>query len=101
MNHGEVHELSLRLSASFQSNGFKKGDVIGFLLPNCLKYAVVVLGSLHAGLTITTLNPIYTPHELSHQLKASNAICLITSYDTLDKVGSKHVFRREENCHVV
>ena len=70
-------------------------------MPYCLKYAVLVLGSLHAGLTITTLNPIYTLHELSHQLKASNAACLITSYDTLDKVSSKHVLRREKNCHVV
>ena len=71
---------------------------VGVLLPNCPEYAIVVLGVsfltqqhkvysasefifkggffleekktqvLHAGLTLTTLNPAYTPHELAHQV---------------------------------
>ena len=60
--------------------------MVGVLLPNCPEYAVVVLGTLHAGLTITTMNPIYTPHELAHQLNASKAKVLVTSYELLDKV---------------
>ena len=88
----ELKEHSLRLSDSLQSDGFKKGDVVGVLLPNCPEYAVIVLGCLYAGLTITTLNPIYTPHELSLQINASKAKCLVTSYETLDKVSSKYKF---------
>ena len=56
------------------------------LLPNCPEYPVVVLGTLHAGLTLTTMNPAYTPSELAHQLAASKASILVTSFTLLDKV---------------
>ena len=30
---------------------------------------------LHAGLTLTTLNPAYTPHELAHQVTLHQTLC--------------------------
>lgn len=40
--------------------GFKKGDVIAIVLANVPEYAIALLGSMEAGLVVTTVNPIYT-----------------------------------------
>jgi len=93
LTHGEVKDLALRLSAALQDD-LQPGSVVGVLLPNCPEYAVVVLGVLHAGLTLTTLNPAYTPHELAHQLDASGASTLITSYSLLEKVKTTSSLHR-------
>lgn len=86
LSHGEVREQALRFSASLQDAGIGRGSVLGVLLPNCLEYAGVVLGSLHAGATVTTMNPEYTPHELARQLKASRAKILVAANNTAEKV---------------
>ncbi|CAH1108546.1 unnamed protein product [Psylliodes chrysocephalus] len=56
----------------------QKGDVVAILLPNCPEFAISALGILEAGLVLTTLNPIYTPDEISKQLIDSSAKVLIT-----------------------
>jgi long-chain acyl-CoA synthetase len=53
--------------------GLGKGDRIAIMLPNLLQYPVALLGALRAGLTIVNVNPLYTPHELEHQLQDAGA----------------------------
>lgn len=36
------------------------GDVIAFCLPNIPEFVTATLGSIEAGLVVTTINPIYT-----------------------------------------
>jgi len=84
--HGEVKELSLRVSSSLRGLGLTKGDVVGVLLPNCIEFPLVVQGALHSGLTITPMNPAYTPPEISRQLKASKATVLVTHTSITEKV---------------
>lgn len=52
-----------------QSLGLKKGDRIAIMLPNSLQYFVTLFGALRAGLVVVNVNPLYTPRELTHQLK--------------------------------
>ena len=59
--------------------GYKKSDVIGIMLPNSPTYLLVVTGAIGAGLTVTTINPSYTPQEVARQLKMSNAKVLLTN----------------------
>ncbi|KAK5643730.1 hypothetical protein RI129_007575 [Pyrocoelia pectoralis] len=54
------------------------GDIVAILLPNIPEYAICVLGSLLANLTVTTINPIYTPDEISRQLKDTEAKAIFT-----------------------
>lgn len=39
----------------------KTGDVVAISMTNIPEYAIVALGALEAGLTLTTINPAYTP----------------------------------------
>ncbi|CAG9862852.1 unnamed protein product [Phyllotreta striolata] len=59
---GQIRGKSKNLNKALR-HAFKlqKGDVVGILLPNCPEFGIAVLGVLEAGLTITTMNPIYTP----------------------------------------
>jgi len=53
--------------------GLVPGDVVAVQSPNSLSYPVLAFGVFKAGLTITNVNPLYTPEETNHQLKDSGA----------------------------
>lgn len=50
--------LAIRLRTRFQ---LQHGDVIAIAMPNIPEYALVALGAIEAGLTITTVNPMHMP----------------------------------------
>ena len=79
----QVKEQALQIARSLQDLGLKKGNVIGLILPNCLEYPVLVQGCLYLGITVTPINPGYTPHEISRQLEAS-AASVIFGHSSLD-----------------
>jgi len=58
--------------------GFKKGDVFGILSPNCPEYAIAFHAVATLGGIVTPINPLYTKHEIAHQLKDSGARFLAT-----------------------
>lgn len=87
LNHGEVKEQALKVSSCLRSLGLKKGDVIGILLPNCIEYPLIIQGALHSGLVVTTINPLYTPHEISRQLTASKATVIFSHVSIQEKVA--------------
>ena len=49
--------LAVRLQTKFKMG---KGDVLAICLPNLPEYPLATLGAIEAGLTVTTVNPIYT-----------------------------------------
>ena len=65
--------------------GFGKGDVFAIYSPNLPEYAVTFFGVAMAGGVSTTINPLYTPAELTRQLKDSGAKFLVTIPQFLDK----------------
>nr|AFQ01093.1 acyl-CoA synthetase [Glossina morsitans morsitans] len=66
--------LAVRLQRKFK---LVKGDVLAICLPNVPEYPGAILGAIEAGLTITTVNPLYTAEEISRQLIFSNAKFII------------------------
>jgi long-chain acyl-CoA synthetase len=90
ISFGELDEMSRYLGAWLQKNaGLSKGDCVAIMMPNVIQYAVAVAAILRAGLTVTNVNPLYTPRELEHQLKDSGAkaIILVENFAaTLQKV---------------
>jgi acyl-CoA synthetase (AMP-forming)/AMP-acid ligase II len=79
--------------------GFKKGDVFAIYSPNCPEYIIAFHAISLAGGTITTLNPLYTPEEIHHQLEDSKATFLLTVSQFLDNAqtavldtGVKEIF---------
>ena len=78
-------EASVRgLAAGLARKGIGKGDVVAVYLPNLPEYAVIFHGVCSAGAVNTTANPLYTPGELSHQLRNSGARMLVTIPQFLD-----------------
>jgi acyl-CoA synthetase (AMP-forming)/AMP-acid ligase II len=59
-----------------QEHGVEKGDKVGIYSPNYIDYPAVFYGSLLAGATVTTLNPLYTAHEIATQLNDAGAVAL-------------------------
>ena len=67
-----------KFAISLETLGIKKGDVVALFMPNCPEYILCLLGIAGIGAIITTINPNYTPHEVSKQFEASNTKIVIT-----------------------
>ncbi len=85
-----------------------KGDVLALLLPNCVEYPLIFAGASKIGVTLTTLNPIYTPSEIAKQLKLSKATFAATTpelypklKEALDKIEPDKAKRRKWNNRIV
>lgn len=72
-------EGSRRLAAGLARRGIRKGDVVAVYAPNLPEYAVVFHGVARMGAALTTVNPTYTPEEVSFQLKDAGARLLFTT----------------------
>ena len=86
-----------RIASSLAKRGFKKADVLAIYSPNVPEYALAFLAVARLGGVVTTINPLYTPHELKHQLKDAGASYLLTIPAFLDnaKKGSGDLGIRE------
>jgi long-chain acyl-CoA synthetase len=49
------------------------------MMPNLLQYPVCLFGALRAGCVVVNCNPLYTPHELEHQLVDSGARAIVVA----------------------
>ncbi|KAM3960254.1 uncharacterized protein ACR2FA_005730 [Aphomia sociella] len=80
---GYTYEQAFKLSNAFAANLRTKfkigdGDVVSVMLPNIPDFPLIALGILEAGGVISTINPIYTAHEVQRQLLMSNAKIVVT-----------------------
>ncbi len=68
LTYRRLDQLTRAFAAWLQHAGFRKGDRIAIMLPNTLQYPIAMFGALRAGLIVVNTNPLYTAHELEHQL---------------------------------
>ncbi|MCX6048147.1 MAG: AMP-binding protein [Chloroflexi bacterium] len=66
------------VAAGLAQRGFQKGDVFAIYSPNLPEYAVAFHAVASLGGVNTTVNPLYTVHELISQLKNAGAKYLLT-----------------------
>ncbi|XP_063365003.1 uncharacterized protein LOC134653553 [Cydia amplana] len=64
----------------------RDGDVICTMMPNSPEYVIAIVGILTAGAELTTVNPIYTPHEVQRQLLLSKPKIIIGNIDTVNVI---------------
>lgn len=70
----ELGQYSDQVAAYIREDlGLRRGDVVAVQCVNSLAYPVLLCGLMKAGVTITNINPLYTPDETNHQLKDSGA----------------------------
>ena len=70
-------EGASRFASALQRMGVKSGDRVAIMLPNCPQFVVSFFGTLIAGATVVNTSPLYTAHELEHQLIDSGSETLI------------------------
>lgn len=75
---GQLDGAIRLVASSLAKRGFKKGDVFAIYSPNVPEYAIAFHAVATLGGVVTTANPLYTPHELAHQLKDAGARFLLT-----------------------
>ena len=73
LSYQELYHQSMRLAGFFQSQGFKKGDVVVIQLPNLLQYPISLWASVIAGLTVVNMNPLYTAREMLQPIQETKA----------------------------
>ena len=84
-----------KVAAGLAGRGLRKGDVFAIYSPNLPEYAIAFHAVSLLGATVTTINPAYTPDELSRQLADSGAKYLLTTPAFLDKAkegGAREIF---------
>ena len=97
MTFRELDIYSRQVAAYLQGLGLKKGDSVAVMMPNILQYPVCMIGIVRAGLTLVNVNPLYTTHELEHQLADSQVKALFIienfakTYQDIGKPLVKHV----------
>lgn len=61
-SYSELRDHSSAVAHRLQKHfNLSTGDVVAISMPNVPEFAIVALGALEAGLTITTINPNFTP----------------------------------------
>jgi long-chain acyl-CoA synthetase len=74
MTYAQLDDMSARFAGYLQTGaGLRRGDRVAIMMPNLLQYPVALFGILRAGMVIVNVNPLYTAHELEHQLNNSGA----------------------------
>ncbi|WP_223595063.1 long-chain-fatty-acid--CoA ligase [Neobacillus bataviensis] len=72
-SYKESRMISEWLAASFYRVGFKKGDRISIMLPNCPHYIFTLFASFRLGGISVQVNPMYVEREIEYVLKDSEA----------------------------
>ncbi|MDO4897156.1 MAG: AMP-binding protein [Moraxella sp.] len=92
ITYAELDVYSRQIAGYLQSIGLQKGDKVAVMMPNILQYPITVMGIIRAGMVLVNINPLYTPHELEHQLGDSEAKALFIVENfahTFEKVQNK------------
>jgi len=90
ISYQKLRELTDRFAAALTDLGVKKGNTVALYLLNCPQYVIAYFATLKAGAKVTPISPVYTSHEVKHQLADSGAMTIVCQdilYDNVEKTG--------------
>jgi long-chain acyl-CoA synthetase len=79
MTYAQTMEKARAFAGWLQARGVARGDRVALMMPNLLQYPICLFGTLMAGAAVVNTNPLYTPHELHHQLTDSGADTVVVA----------------------
>ncbi|HUU81582.1 MAG TPA: long-chain fatty acid--CoA ligase [Acidobacteriota bacterium] len=91
ISYGKLRELVDRFATALADLGVAKGDTVALYLLNCPQYVIAYFGALKVGAKVTPISPVYTSHEIKHQLEDSDAetiVCQDILYDNVQETGT-------------
>jgi long-chain acyl-CoA synthetase len=74
--YSQVRDDANRIANFLTNRGIRKGERVAIFLPNMPHFPPVLFGSLKAGATVVTCNPMYKAGELNFQLRDSGAVAV-------------------------
>jgi len=89
LTYAQFSNLANRFAIGLQRLGIKKGDRVAIALPNIPQYPIAFYGALRAGAVVVPTNPLYTMHEMQHQLADAGArivVMLNSFYPTVRSI---------------
>lgn len=97
-SYDEINATARNISAWLQSLNLAPKSTIAIMMPNVNQYIPILLGVIRAGHVLTSVNPLYTPRELKHQLADSGAAAIFilepfcaTLEKVVDELDIQHV----------
>src|SRR5712664_641367 len=91
ISYRELREATDRLANALAARGVKKGDRVALYLLNSPQFIIAYFAALKCGATVTPISPVYTSHEVRHQLNDSGArvvVCQDILYEKIAKCGA-------------
>lgn len=77
VTYDRLWDMVQRMATALAAMGYRRGDVMALMLPNCIQFVVAYYACQLLGVTVTAVNPTYKPLEIRHQLNDSGAKALI------------------------
>ena len=77
-SYRQLRDSILALAGGLSARGLGVGEVSAILCPNIPAFVTVFHGIMRSGGTATTINSLYTAHEIAEQLRDSKATHLFT-----------------------
>jgi long-chain acyl-CoA synthetase len=91
ISYGALREATDRLANALAAIGIRKGDRIALYLLNSPQFIIAYFAALKCGAIVTPISPVYTSHEVRHQIQDSGAravICQDILYEKVAKSGA-------------
>ncbi len=77
-SYAKLKEMVDRIARGLQGLGVVRGTRVGLFMPNCPQYVMTYYAALKAGATVVNFNPLYSGHEIEHQLKDAHVEIMVT-----------------------
>jgi len=91
IRYRELREAADRFACALAALGVKKGDRVALYLLNSPQFIIAYFAALKCGATLTPISPVYTSHEVGHQLRDSGARAIVCQDILYDKVARSGV----------
>jgi long-chain acyl-CoA synthetase len=95
-SYAQLAEQARRAAGALAGVGVGKGTRVGLILPNCPQAVAALFGALRLGATVVQNNPLYTEHELGHQLADAGVevvVCLDLVYERVKALRGQTAVR--------
>ena len=103
-SYARLGEMVNRIAAGMQAIGVGKNTRVGLFMPNCPQYVMCYYAILKCGGTVVNFNPLYSGHEIAHQIRDAAVEVMVTvnlraTYDKLIPFIGNSAMRKIVVCN--
>ncbi|MEJ0009362.1 MAG: long-chain fatty acid--CoA ligase [Alphaproteobacteria bacterium] len=76
--YARLRDMVDRIARGLTEIGVTRGTKVGLFMPNCPQFVMAYYAILKTGATVVNFNPLYSSHEIAHQLKDAQVEVMFT-----------------------